>query len=309
MRTEIGPHIIFKVTDGDMQANLPVELMNGVFLDAKLARAFGEQLAGEYCFADPYPHIVLDNFLPEAMAEGILANFPLEKKDGEVNFVGGYFEHNKRQILPYACNQVALNYFLFFNSAPFLQFLEGLTTIDGLIPDPYFSGGGFHEIAKGGKLGIHADFRIQNQLHLNRRLNVLIYLNKDWDQAYGGELEIWDRGMTAKIKGIQPVFNRCVIFNTDADSYHGHPDPLNTPDAITRKSLALYYYTASKAIYDEVPNLTTQFRARSENEAKQIQLNSVPPPQSNNVIPPLRDLLPPILYRNLRNVKRKYFNK
>jgi len=115
--------------------------------------------------------------------------------------------------------------------------------------------------------------------------------------------------MTAKIKGIQPVFNRCVIFNTDADSYHGHPDPLNTPDAITRKSLALYYYTASKAIYDEVPNLTTQFRARSENEAKQIQLNSVPPPQSNNVIPPLRDLLPPILYRNLRNVKRKYFNK
>lgn len=295
-----------------MQGNLPVELTKGILLDAKSARAFGEELAGAYCFAEPYPHIVLDNFLPEAMAEDILANFPVEKQDGEVNFVGGYFEHNKRQILPYACNQAALNYFLFFNSAPFLQFLEGLTAVDGLIPDPYFSGGGFHEIARDGKLGIHADFRIQNQLHLNRRLNVLIYLNKNWKQEYGGELEIWDREMSGKVKGIEPVFNRCVIFNTDADSYHGHPDPLNTPDAITRKSLALYYYTASKAIYDEVPNATTKFRPRSENEAKQVMsINKEGPGDKPalKMIPPLKDLLPPILYRNLRNVKRKYFTK
>jgi len=293
-----------------MQFSLPVELTKGIFLDAKLARALGEELAGEYCFAEPYPHIVLDNFLPEAMAEDILANFPVEKRDDEVSFVGGYFEHNKRQVLPYACNQTALNYFLFFNSAPFLQFLEGLTALDGLIPDPYFSGGGFHEIARDGKLGIHADFRIQNQLHLNRRLNVLVYLNKNWDQSYGGELEIWDREMSEKVKGIAPVFNRCVIFNTDADSYHGHPDPLTTPDTITRKSLALYYYTASKAIYDEIPNVTTQFRVRSEDEAKQVlssQKGSQALKSALNTIPPLKELLPPIVYRNLRNLKKKYF--
>lgn len=295
-----------------MQVNLPVELTKGIFLDAKLARALGEELSGEYCFAEPYPHIVLDNFLPEAMAEDILANFPTEKRDNEVNFVGGYFEHNKRQILPYACNQAALNYFMFFNSAPFLQFLEGLTTVDGLIPDPYFSGGGFHEIARDGKLGIHADFRIQNQLHLNRRLNVLIYLNKNWDQSYGGELEIWDREMSGKVKGIAPVFNRCVIFNTDANSYHGHPDPLTTPDTMTRKSLALYYYTASKAIYDEVPNVNTEFRVRSKDRAKQVLWGNAKNPGFNstlNIIPPLKDLLPPILYRNLRDLKKKYLNK
>jgi len=285
-----------------MQVNLPVGLTNGIFQDAKLARALGEELAGEYCFAEPYPHIVLDNFLPEAMAEDILANFPAEKLDSDVNYVGGYFEHNKRQILPYACNQAALNYFLGFNSAPFLQFLEGLTAVDALIPDPYFSGGGFHEITKGGKLGIHADFRIQNQLHLKRRLNVLIYLNKDWNRAYGGEFEIWDREMSGKIKGIEPLFNRCVIFNTDASSYHGHPDPLNTPDGVTRKSLALYYYTASRAIYDEVPNSGTEFQARSENEAQEVL-------SLKGRGPLLKEILPPILYRNLRNLKRKYFNK
>lgn len=285
-----------------MQANLPVQLANGIFLDAKLARALGEELAGEYCFAEPYPHIVLDNFLPDAMAEDILANFPAEKLSSEVNYVGRYFEHNKRQILPYACNQAALNYFLFFNSAPFLQFLEGLTAIDALISDPYFLGGGFHEIAKNGKLGIHADFRIQNQLHLNRRLNVLIYLNKDWNQAYGGELEIWDREMSGKVKGIEPLFNRCVIFNTDASSHHGHPDPLNTPDGVTRKSLALYYYTASKSIYEEIPNSGTEFQARSENEVKEVLSLS-----KNG--PLLKEILPPILYRNLRSIKRKYFNK
>lgn len=285
-----------------MQANLPIQLTNGIFLDAKLARALGEELAGDYCFAEPYPHIVLDNFLPEAMAEDILANFPVEKLGSDMNYVGKYFEHNKRQILPYACNQAALNYFLFFNSAPFLQFLEGLTAVDALISDPYFLGGGFHEIAKDGKLGIHADFRIQNQLHLNRRLNVLIYLNKDWQQAYGGELEIWDREMTGKVKGIEPLFNRCVVFNTDASSHHGHPEPLSTPDGVTRKSLALYYYTASKSIYDEIPNSGTEFQARSENEVKEVQ-------SLTHSGPLLKEILPPILYRNLRSIKRKYFNK
>lgn len=279
-----------------------MELTNGIFLDPKRARALGEELSGEYCFAEPYPHIVLDNFLPEAMAEDILANFPAEKLASDVNYIGKYFEHNKRQILPYACNQAALNYFLFFNSAPFLQFLEGLTAIDALLSDPYFLGGGFHEIARDGKLGIHADFRIQNQLHLNRRLNVLIYLNKDWNPAYGGGLEIWDRGMTRKVKSVEPLFNRCVVFNTDANSYHGHPDPLNTPDGITRKSLALYYYTASRSIYDEVPNSGTEFQARSENEIKEVE-------SLHKNGPLLKDVLPPILYRNLRSMKRKYFNK
>ena len=118
--------------------------------------------------------------------------------------------------------------FHFFNSRPMLEFLEGLTTIQGLLPDPYFVGGGYHETGRGGKLGIHADFRVNEQLHLDRRVNVIIYLNESWPE-WGGHLELWDRDMTVKCKEIAPVFNRCVVFNTDATSYHGHPEPLQHP--------------------------------------------------------------------------------
>ena len=95
-----------------------------------------------------------------------------------------------KEILPASCNKFVRDFFLFINSAPILHFLEGLTTIEGLIPDPYFNGGGFHEIKPGGKLGVHADFRINEKLHLSRRLNMLIYLNRDWKKEYGGDLEI-----------------------------------------------------------------------------------------------------------------------
>ncbi len=56
-----------------------------------------------------------------------------------------------------------------------------------------------------------------------RRVNVLVYLNKDWKAEWGGALELWDKQMKACEESVVPVFNRCVIFNTDADSYHGHP--------------------------------------------------------------------------------------
>ena len=110
----------------------------------------------------------------------------------------GYAGLHKRQILPEECDAPARQLFHFFNSQPMLEFLEGLTTIQALIPDPYFVGGGYHETGRGGKLGIHADFRINEQLHLHRRLNVIIYLNEDWETPYGGKLELWDREMTAK---------------------------------------------------------------------------------------------------------------
>lgn len=245
---------------------LPISFHDGLMLNHHTAREYGDDLLDEYIFAEPYPHIVIDNFLPDFFANNLLQNFPEQSMQEDVIFKGRVFEHNKRQIFPYTCNNFSRNAFSFFNSSPFLEFLEALTNIKGLIPDPHFSGGGFHEISRGGLLGVHADFRIQERLHLNRRINVLIYLNKNWEKSYLGNLELWDAQMTKCVKSIEPIFNRCVVFNTDSDSYHGHPDPLNVPDGITRKSIALYYYTASMAIYDETPNLSTVFRARSKEE-------------------------------------------
>jgi 2OG-Fe(II) oxygenase superfamily len=285
--------------EGYPQATLPISLEGGLFLDSKKARLFGEELSGLYCFAEPFPHIVIDNFLPLPLIEEIYHLFPTEKLAGEKVFESEYGGFHKRQVLPESCNQRIRSIFHFFNSEPMLQFLEGLTTIDSLIGDPYFNGGGFHEIYTGGKLGVHADFRVNEQLHLNRRINMLIYLNKNWQSDFGGDLEFWDRGMNSKVNSLAPLFNRCVIFNTDATSYHGHPDPLNTPNEISRKSIALYYYTASQKIYEEMPAHSTMYVARPTDDVNVKKL--VAKLRRQNYI---KDWIPPVALRGLIKIKK-----
>lgn len=253
-----------------IQAFLPIEYSQGLTLDSAKAFSLGEELMGEYAFAEPFPHIVIDNFLPEDLAEKLLAHFPKDKKAHDKVYEKGYGGLHKRQILPHDCDEFIRNTFGFLNSAAMLQFLEGITNIKGLLPDPYFSGGGFHETSAGGLLGIHADFRVNEGLQLIRRVNVLIYLNKNWQDAYGGKLELWDKSMQAKAKEVAPIFNRCVIFNTDADSFHGHPEPLTTPEGITRKSIALYYYTALEINNDSGESRHTLYVARPNDSAQNI---------------------------------------
>ena len=136
-----------------------------------------------------------------------------------------------------------------FNGMPFLDFLERLTAIEGLIPDPHFRGGAFHQILPGGKLDMHADFNVDARRRLIRRINVLIYLNKGWRTEYGGTLCLRGADGNATVR-VLPEFNRCVIFNTDSTAYHGHPEPLDVPDGATRKSIALYYYTSGPEAFD-----------------------------------------------------------
>ena len=93
-----------------------------------------------------------------------------------------------------------------FNSGPFLQFLEHLTGIDGLIPDPYFSGGGLHETDRGGRLGVHTDFNLYAKLNLIRRINVLVFLNKDWNPEYGGDPTLMGR----EYDEVRPVYRATV---------------------------------------------------------------------------------------------------
>lgn len=283
-----------------MSAVLPIDSSDGLALDHKVARAIGEELSSRYCFAEPFPHIVLDDFLPEAVARAALEHFPKDTLRSDRVFEMGYAGLHKRQILPEECDAEARKLFHFFNSRPMLEFLEGLSSIQGLLPDPYFVGGGYHETARGGKLGVHADFRINDKLHLHRRMNVIIYLNEEWKDEYGGFLELWDRDMKAKRHSIAPIFNRCVVFNTDADSYHGHPDPLQTPDGVLRRSIALYYYTASRSIYNELPNTSTIYQARpgddaqTRHEAWSLRLDQH-----------LRQWVPPALLRYAFAVKRR----
>ena len=223
---------------------LPIQSQQGLQLDDEKAFEIGQAQMDDYAFAEPFCHAVIDDFLPTKLIEQTLAHFPHDKKAHDKIYQKGYGGQFKRQVLPADCDEFTRNLFGFFNSSAMLKFLEGITNIQGLLPDPYFAGGGFHEISTGGLLGVHADFRVNEGLQLIRRVNVLIYLNKNWQEAYGGKLELWDKTMQNKVKEVAPLFNRCVIFNTDIDSFHGHPEPLTTPPDITRKSIALYYYTA-----------------------------------------------------------------
>jgi hypothetical protein len=279
---------------------LPINFSDGLSMDTAEARRIGEELSATYCFAEPFPHIVLDNFLPPEVARMALDNFPKQALASDRVFEMGYAGLHKRQILPDECNANARSIFHFFNSRPMLEFLEGLSTIESLIPDPHFAGGGFHETTTGGKLGIHADFRINERLHLHRRMNLIVYLNEEWKDEWNGRLELWDRKMTRNEKSVSPIFNRCVIFNTDADSYHGHPDPLTSPEGVFRRSMALYYYTASRQIYKEVPNHDTMYQARpGDNEQDKQEARALRLEQH------LRQWTPPALLRYVLAAKRR----
>jgi Rps23 Pro-64 3,4-dihydroxylase Tpa1-like proline 4-hydroxylase len=129
------------------------------------------------------------------------------------------------------------------NSTLFLRYLSDLTQIPHLLPDPSFIGSGMFLIEPGGFLNVHADFNVHFLNKLDRRLNLLLYLNLGWREAYGGHLELWRAGEPTPTKSILPIANRCVIFATTDQSFHGHPTPLSCPPGRSRNCLSLYYYT------------------------------------------------------------------
>ena len=141
----------------------------------------------------------------------------------------------------------------------FVSFLEGLTGIDNLFADPSLEGGGLHQSTTGGYLNIHADFTVHpHHRNWRRRVNLLLYLNEDWHPGYGGDLELWTTDMKRREKVIAPLGNRTVIFTTDADSFHGHPEPMTCPPGVARRSLALYYFS----LEDQPLVRSTEYRAR-----------------------------------------------
>lgn len=240
---------------------LHMKSINGYLsLDSDECRELGRSLSDAYRDADPFPHIVIDRLLDAEVLRSVLAEFPSSE---DRPFFDRDQERYKFQYPPYEIpSGLIRNVFAELNSEAFLGFLEELTAIEGLISDPYFDGGGLHETKRGGHLGIHADFNVHGRLRVQRRLNLLIYLNEDWPDEYGGELELWDKQMKKCVVRVKPEFGRAVIFNTDLDSFHGHPDPLNCPPDRSRRSIATYYYSAPEEGVAQLPKRDTNFQSR-----------------------------------------------
>jgi Rps23 Pro-64 3,4-dihydroxylase Tpa1-like proline 4-hydroxylase len=252
----------------------------------------GIQYSARYAAAQPFPHIVIDDFLDEQAIELCLREFPRREK-AEASYNRSQ-EKRKLEYKPESLAPSVRTLFYSFNSLPFLRFLENVTGIKGLIPDPYFLGGGFHEVQNGGYLNIHTDFNHHSLLGLERRINVLIYLNKEWKEEYGGSLELWDQKMRACQARIIPEFNRCVIFNTSLTSNHGNPEPVAHPQGAPRRAIALYYYTAT---WDRSRlSRTTRFSIRP-NRGDSFDFRV----RANELI---EDVAPPLLLRAVRKLGR-----
>jgi hypothetical protein len=231
--------------------------------------ALGRRHQEAYANASPYPNIYLDNFFEPRVLHDVLAEFPDLRHKSEIRF------DSPDQVKlasrgEYRFGKVTRGFMHFLNSQPFLEFLTELTGIEALLADPYFEGGGCHEILPGGFLKVHADFNKHRRTGIDRRLNVLIYLNEDWREEYGGHFELWSRDMTRCERKVLPIFNRMAIFTTTDDSFHGHPDPLTCPPDRSRRSLALYYYTVGRPA-NEVRGQgrhTTQFQYRATGDER-----------------------------------------
>jgi len=212
-------------------------------------------LSTAYSKAYPFPHIIIDNFFSDTdflrKAIDEIRNFDfwgfdnsdIVKMDGrQVNkFFTPWCQSNISDIASQAPKAFEIMQYL--NSPELLKFLEKLTGIPDLEPDDLFSGGGIHKIKSGGKLAIHSDYLMHPDKKMYRRINLLLYLNEDWNSNWGGDLELWDKGMTHCVSQIEPIFNRAVIFNTTYNSNHGHPQELKTPTDRDRLSFAMYYFT------------------------------------------------------------------
>lgn len=198
-------------------------------------------------FNAPYDHHVIENFLPEDTAEKVSDEFfefnddrwycydnPLENKRTIQDW--SKFPKNTYSLFQHLCSQ------------EFVNFVKEITGIQNLYPDYGLHGGGWHMHGRGGNLNVHKDYSIHPKLNLQRKLNLIIYLSKDWDTSWGGGLELWSHNQDKnrplkKEKVVECIYNRSILFDTTQNSWHGLPNHLICPEKEYRKSLAIYYLT------------------------------------------------------------------
>lgn len=228
-----------------------------------------EEVAARFQGAGPLPHVVINNFLAAPVARALSDTFPEPTADMWHEYKNPL--ENKLACSDTARLPVAARDALFALCGPTMvetmRRITGLAPDEGLQADPYCHGGGLHAHTVGGKLDLHLDYSRHPLSGLERRFNLIVYLNERWDASYGGALELWAPSDAnplapgALCAKVVPTYNRAILFDTAAPAFHGFPRPLSCPDNEQRRSLALYYLTPprphapsrSKALYVPAP--------------------------------------------------------
>jgi len=228
-----------------------MQMIPAFYFDDVLLEKLGDDYAEEFQNAKPFPHIIIDNLIQEDLLNIIVEEFPKPYADGWLLWGPGPIEVRHETIVnqklglsddrhfgPFTRHFIAQ-----FYSATFLRFLEKLTGIEYILPEPTYNGCGLHSTGPGGRLLVHTDTnRHPNENKMHQIMNLILFVNPDWQEEYGGHLEFWNHDGTVCEKKILPILNRLVIFETGTDTFHGHPRPLTCPPDRRRNSLALYYY-------------------------------------------------------------------
>jgi Rps23 Pro-64 3,4-dihydroxylase Tpa1-like proline 4-hydroxylase len=241
---------------------MPLELLNPIDR---------ESLRRQFQNAKPVPWFKIDNFLRQDFADRCLSAFPTYE---QVQTMGKTFsninEKGKFQVTDstkFPDPLASLNELL--ASRDFLELMEYVTGMPSLLADEQLVGGGLHSTGPRGHLDVHLDFNYIKERDLHRRLNILVYLNKDWQQDWGGEFELWDEDVQVCHQKFLPIFNRCVVFNTNDVSFHG-VNAVKCPPGESRKSFAAYYYTKEAPPHWNGQAHSTIFKARPGEKLKSV---------------------------------------
>ncbi|MGY4827917.1 2OG-Fe(II) oxygenase [Sphaerotilaceae bacterium SBD11-9] len=239
-----------------MDIEAPASVLNDIDFDA---------LKSHMRTAPGFPHFCIDNFLDEAFANEVHDAFPSYQ---EAEKMGHSFhavnEYKKTQItdarkFPPSIHRL----YELLCSDEFVAKMSHMSGIKDLIADPALAGGGIHETSGGGHLDVHVDFNFNKETGLYRRLNILVYFNKDWHEDYGGYLDLWDKDVTTCLGRFAPSFNRAAGFATSNISWHG-VTPVHCPPGQVRKSFACYYYTKEAPPDWDGVQRSTVFHARPD---------------------------------------------
>lgn len=220
------------------------------------------QLRQEFDNAKPYRHLVIDNFLKDEVADALNEKFPTVE-DLRKHWRGlneNKFEGSEFEKFDPVFQQLKEDLF----NEDLYRWVSEITGIEDVFITDDSLGAGLHQGGNGSFLDVHIDFNIHHIKNVHRRLNLLIYLEKDWKDEYGGKLELWNADMTSCDRLVKPLFNRAVLFETNEISYHGY-GKITLPEGVTRKSFFAYFYTHERE--NAVPYHDTMFRARPEEGA------------------------------------------
>ena len=240
--------------------------------------------------ASPFPHLVIDNLFDPALLQRIALDYGRVRSEDWINYDSQ--DELKRGTRPNTqLGPGSQSYFDLIHRASFTQFLSSITGIEALVTDPVLRGGGLHEIPLGGKFRVHVDFTRHNDTLLDNRLVLITYLNEGWQAEWGGALELWNRSEC--VEKVVPVFGRSILFAQSAESFHGHPDPVRTPDGRSRRSVAAYFYTNGRKDPTPAERLTTRY------------LSPATMPLGDRLRSGVRYMLPPFIWDGLKLIARK----